>query len=70
MIIILNFLTSPPGPFRRWLAFYFCELLQQEVEYLSLSRDTSETDIKQRKEIIDKTVHFVNQSPVLAAIHG
>lgn len=40
---------SPPGPLKRWLAFRFCELTQREVEYLAVSRDTSESDIKQRK---------------------
>src|SRR4051794_21269724 len=36
----------PPGPLRRWLALYYCSLARREVEYLSLSRDTSESDIK------------------------
>ena len=28
---------------------------------MSLSRDTTETDLKQRREIVDSTVHYVDQ---------
>jgi hypothetical protein len=62
--------SSPPGPFRRWLALYYCELTQREVEYISLSRDTSEADIKQRREIRGKDVVYVDQCAVTAAIKG
>lgn len=37
----------PPGPERRWLALQFCELTGKEMEYVPLSRDTTEADIKQ-----------------------
>ncbi len=55
------FLIGHPGPSRRQLAMAFCELTQREVEYVSLSRDTTETDLKQRREIINSTVHYVDQ---------
>ena len=64
------FLMGPPGPRRRWLALKFCHALMKEVEYLSLSRDTTESDIKQRREIQDGGVVFVDQPAVQAAIHG
>ena len=55
------FLMGPPGPLRRHLAFIFCEMTGREVEYVSLSRDTTETDLKQRREIVGGTVHYVDQ---------
>ena len=55
------FLIGPPGPQRRHPALAFCELLGREVEYVSLSRDTTETDLKQRREIVSGTVKHVDQ---------
>lgn len=55
------FLIGLPGPSRRHLAMTFCELTQREVEYVSLTRDTTETDLKQRREIINSTVHYIDQ---------
>ena len=55
------FLVGPPGPLRRHLALAFCELMGKELEYVSLSRDTTETDLKQRREIVGGTVHYVDQ---------
>jgi hypothetical protein len=46
------FLIGPPGPYRRWLTMRFCELTKREVEYVALSGDTSESDLKQRREIL------------------
>ena len=37
------------------------ELTQKEVEYISLSRDTTEADLKQRREILNGTAHYVDQ---------
>ena len=42
------FLIGPPGPLKRWLALLYCQLVGREVEYISLSRDTTESDLKQR----------------------
>ena len=36
-------------------------MTQKEVEYLSLSRDTTETDLKQRREIKAGTAYHVDQ---------
>ncbi len=52
---------SPPGAFRRNLALSFAELTHREVEYLCLTRDTTESDIKQRKEISNSSVIYANQ---------
>ena len=46
---------------RRHLALAFCELMGREVEYVALSRDTTETDLKQRREIVSGTVQHVDQ---------
>ena len=55
------FLVGPPGPLQRHIAMSFCELTGREMEYVSLSRDTTETDLKQRREIIRGTVHYIDQ---------
>lgn len=63
-------LIGPPGPERRYLALRFCELLNKEVEFVSISRDTTESDLKQRRELTGKTTKFVHQAAVRAAIEG
>ena len=55
------FLMGPPSSLPRRLAMAYCELTGREMEYVSLSRDTTETDLKQRREIVGGTVHYVNQ---------
>ena len=42
----------------------------REVEYLSLTRDTTESDLKQRREIVTGQAIYIDQPPVRAAIHG
>ena len=61
---------SPPGAYRRQLAFAYAELVGREVEYLCLTRDTTEADIKQRREIIDGSIVYKNQCAVNAALNG
>ena len=39
----------------------FQELTQKEAEYVSLSRDTTETDLKQRREILSGTAYHIDQ---------
>ena len=50
-----QFLIGSPGPSRRQLALAFAELTGREVEYVSISRDTTESDLKQRRELIGGT---------------
>lgn len=45
------YLCGHPGPLRRQIALSFAKICGMEVEYLPISRDTTENDIKQRKEI-------------------
>ena len=35
--------------------------MQKEMEYVSLSRDTTESDLKQRREIQDGTAKYIHQ---------
>jgi len=55
------FLVGPPGPDRRRLAMLYCELTGREVEVVSISRDTTESDLKQRREISGGSALFVDQ---------
>ncbi|XP_055693554.1 von Willebrand factor A domain-containing protein 8 [Lutzomyia longipalpis] len=64
------FLLGRPGPLRRNVAMQFIELTQRELEYVSLSRDTTESDLKQRREIEAGTARYHDQSAVRAAING
>ena len=64
------FLLGRPGPLRRSLAQQYLELTRREMEYVSLSRDTTESDLKQRREIQGGTAFYVDQSAVKAATEG
>ncbi|XP_074649479.1 von Willebrand factor A domain-containing protein 8-like isoform X2 [Tubulanus polymorphus] len=64
------FLIGPPGPSRRTLAMMYLELMQKEVEYVSLSRDTTESDLKQRREIKSGSAFHIDQCAVRAALYG
>jgi hypothetical protein len=55
---------------RRHLLLLYASLLNREVEYVALSKDTSEADLKQRKEVSNNCTRYVNQAPVRAALHG
>ena len=62
------FLIGPPGSLRHRLAMTFCELTGREAEYVALSRDTTETDLKQRREIVGGTVSYLDQvSPTISS---
>jgi len=63
-------LIGPPGSLRRELALQFCHLIQRPVEYVAITRDTTESDLKQRREILGNNSIFVDQAAVRAAIHG
>ena len=43
---------GPPGPHRRRVALAYCELARREVEYVSLSRDTTGNELCQRRELV------------------
>uniref|UniRef100_A0A3Q2TY78 von Willebrand factor A domain-containing protein 8 n=1 Tax=Fundulus heteroclitus TaxID=8078 RepID=A0A3Q2TY78_FUNHE len=64
------FLIGPPGPLRRSIAMQYLELTKREVEYVALSRDTTETDLKQRREIRSGTAFYLDQCAVRAATQG
>ncbi|XP_077071835.1 von Willebrand factor A domain-containing protein 8 isoform X2 [Siphateles boraxobius] len=64
------FLIGPPGPLRRSIAMQYLELTKREVEYVALSRDTTETDLKQRREIRAGTAFYIDQCAVRAATEG
>lgn len=49
---------------------WYAQVTNQEVEYCSISRDTTDSDLKQRREIADGTALYVDQAPVRAAVHG
>lgn len=46
------------------------ELTKREVEYIALSRDTTEADLKQRREISAGSAYYVDQCAVRAATNG
>ncbi|XP_043215151.1 von Willebrand factor A domain-containing protein 8-like isoform X2 [Amphibalanus amphitrite] len=64
------FLIGPPGHFRRTVCMKYLSLTQREVEYVALSRDTTESDLKQRREIRGGSAHYVDQAAVRAATLG
>ncbi|XP_066146647.1 von Willebrand factor A domain-containing protein 8 [Euwallacea fornicatus] len=64
------FLIGPPGPQKRVLAMQYIELTNREHEYVALSRDTTESDLKQRREIVEGTAKYFDQSAVKAAVKG
>ena len=42
----------------------------RQVEHVSISRDTTESDLKQRREIRGGSVEYSDQPVVEAALHG
>ncbi|ORX55569.1 hypothetical protein DM01DRAFT_1334962 [Hesseltinella vesiculosa] len=64
------FLIGPPGPLRRQLVMKYAEMTQREIEYVALSKDVTDADLKQRRELTNGTSSYVDQAAVRAAIHG
>ncbi|KNC84900.1 hypothetical protein SARC_02908 [Sphaeroforma arctica JP610] len=64
------FLVGPPGPEARRLGLWYAEMTGREVEVVALSKDTTESDLKQRREIKNESVLYVDQAPVRAAMKG
>jgi midasin (ATPase involved in ribosome maturation) len=48
----------------------YAALIGREIQYVSLTQDTSEADLKQRKEVTNGRAIYIDQAPVLAAKHG
>ena len=71
-------LLGPPGAgsiYRYRLARQYAALTRRSVEVLTLSQDVTESDLKQRRELVnseqgDLDVVFVDQAPVRAAVNG
>lgn len=77
-------LVGPPGAgaaYRRRLVMAYAELVQKPVEILTLGSDLTESDLKQRRELVlspssamdgqqQTAVEFRDQAPVRAAKHG
>lgn len=57
-----SFLLGPPSPMRRWLALAYCELSGREVEFMALSRDTTESDLKQVRDLVTPCLHLASSS--------
>lgn len=64
------FLLGPPGPKRRHLAMQYLELTNREHEYVALNRDTTESDLKQRREIVAGTATYFDQVQIIYSILG
>lgn len=64
------FLIGKPGSLKRSIAMQYLQLTQREFEYITLNRDTTESDIKQRREIVAGTAKYFDQSAVRAATEG
>ncbi|KAI8617008.1 AAA domain-containing protein [Chytriomyces sp. MP71] len=60
----------PPGPYKRHLVQKYAQLAHREVEFVSLSKDMTDGDLKQRREIRGGTAFYTDQACVRAAIHG
>ncbi|CAG8455940.1 70_t:CDS:10, partial [Scutellospora calospora] len=56
------FLIGPPGPLRRSLVLRFAQLTKREIEYVALSKDCTDSDLKQRREISGGTAYYVDQA--------
>nr|CAG8451889.1 3329_t:CDS:10 [Entrophospora candida] len=64
------FLIGPPGNLRRALVLRYAQLTNREIEYVSLSKDCTDSDLRQRREISGGTAYYVDQACVRAAING
>ena len=64
------YLIGPPSSAKRQLTYKFASIIRSECEYLPITRDTTEADLKQRAEVLNGTLTYINQSPVRCAIYG
>ena len=63
-------LLGPPGPGRRRAALTYAQLARRAVEFVAITPDTTEADLKQRREIRGDSIVYVDQPPVRAALSG
>ena len=63
-------LLVDPGPRPRRLVLQLCAMLGREVEYVGISRDTAEGDLKQRREVVRGSVVYEPAPPLRAALCG
>ena len=63
-------LLGAAGPMRRWLALRFCQIAGREVELITLTQDSTEADLKQRREIGVRGTYCVDSPVVTAALRG
>ncbi|CAE7780682.1 unnamed protein product [Symbiodinium sp. CCMP2592] len=64
------FLIGDPGPHLRNLALRFAAQTGRETEYIGITKDTTEADLKQRREISNGQLVFHNAPAVEAALKG
>ncbi|TKR72344.1 hypothetical protein L596_019812 [Steinernema carpocapsae] len=64
------FLIGSPGSVRSELVLQYLALCNREYEYLSVTRDTTEADIKQRREIRSGSALYTDLCAVRAALQG
>ncbi|KJH42346.1 aspartate carbamoyltransferase regulatory chain, allosteric domain protein [Dictyocaulus viviparus] len=64
------FLIGIPGALRTSIVLHYLELCNREYEYLAITRDTTEADIKQRREIRSGTAFYTDLCAVRAALNG
>jgi hypothetical protein len=58
-------LIGAPGASRRSLIRQYCELSNREMEYVALSRDTTEAELKQRRELRSNSAIYQDQVPTI-----
>jgi hypothetical protein len=64
------FIVAAPGPEARWLIALYCELTGRSYEVVVITRDTTDTDLLQRRELIDGSVTFADGAVVDCATTG
>ncbi|OQR77160.1 hypothetical protein BIW11_00481 [Tropilaelaps mercedesae] len=64
------FLLGPPGSARRRVVFAYLEYTGREAEYVSLSADTTDSDLKQYRELSSSQAGWRDQAAVRAATEG
>jgi len=63
-------LLGEPGGRLRSLALWLCSILGLEAEYVGVTRDTCEADLKQRRELRGGSVLYSDAPPLRAATNG